>query len=455
MKVSPLPNSLPGEHVVGVEPVLKPDMELSWNRRLRLYTGRTLTDTALKTEQANRAGRLATRGQVVSPGVVTGLEIDIERTPDGEIFYQLSAGLGVTLSGEDVVVPSLLRVHVLDTRVVAPAEVLQGAVPPENDRPSGFSLFARDVGPILSDFAKPDTSLSHIGILLLQPIVAHLVGKYDDSDPCERDPRSDAFEDWQLVDGCRLLYYAWPTEFLNLPAMIEPASATDVQHRQALGVWRNRIAYTIFQEEANYGPDQFLPWLEFGVPIGLVAFDNDWKPLFIDNYAVRREGGKPKQRSTLANESGGIDLGRDINGQLPLVANPFLWQARVQQFSEQLAEELPSEASFDDLAGHFAFLPPAGLMPKELLQFYNTRQAKDSNLSTRIGLGQFFPTYYHVEAVPSPVEQLDVPLESSASLAPFDLSALEEQVRLLVPVPQIYFEPGLLRILNSSRALTN
>ncbi len=444
MKVSPIVRPLSGEHVVGIVPPLAPELEASWHRRLRLYTGRTLSDTAMQAEQAGRAGRLATRGQAASAGVVSGLEVILEQGADGTNFYQLAPGLGIAASGEDVVVPTMLRVQVYDTRVVAPSNLLLGVVPPGGDRPPGFALNARDVGQPLSAFVGSTLPMPRVGILLLQPIVVERVGR-PDTDPCERDTQNDAFEDWQLADGCRLLYYAWPTEFLPLPPFSEPAGPTEQQHQQALGVWRNRIAYTIFQEEAGYGPDQFLPWMEFGLPVGLVAFDDAWKPLFLDNNAVARAGGKPKRRSEFSNRVDAADPGRDLTGWLPSAGNPFLWQARVQQFSEQVVEALAKDSALDDLAGHFAFLPPAGLMPRGLLQFFSTEQAKSQGLVTRVGVGQFFPVNFDVEAVPVPQEQLDIPIEASASLAPFDLSALD-QLRLLIAVPQVYYEPHLLHI---------
>ena len=131
MKITPIENPLSGEHVIGVEPVLAPEIDTEqaggWHRRLNLFTGRSLSDTALKTEQNGRAGRLAFRGQAVSPGVVSGLEVQVAQTPEGVLFYHLSAGLGLAASGEDVVVPTDLRVGVRNVHVFAPSALLIAA----------------------------------------------------------------------------------------------------------------------------------------------------------------------------------------------------------------------------------------------------------------------------------------------------------------------------------------
>ena len=73
MPATPITNPFPGEDLVGVEPQLLQQVDPGWRRRLALFTGRALSDTALKGEQLYRAGQLATLGQAVSPGVVTGL----------------------------------------------------------------------------------------------------------------------------------------------------------------------------------------------------------------------------------------------------------------------------------------------------------------------------------------------------------------------------------------------
>ena len=372
MKVTPIRDPLPGERVVGVSPEMSPTVRSEWHRRLNLYTGRTLSHRALITEQEQRAGRLATRGQTLSPGVVSGLEVGLEVVND-EYYYTIMPGQGIAGSGEDVWLSRALR-------VTADAVPVYSASLPIGDAPM-------PPGP-------------NAGVLVLQPVVADLDDELTSDDPCEEDEQNYAYEDWQRVDGCRLLFYPWPSEgFGALPAFGER--------------WRNRIAYAIFDSERRLGPDDLLPWEEVGVPIALVAYGTYGQRLFVDRGAVVRAGGKPKRRTQL----------------LPGVGQPFLWQARLEQFAEQVAEAGPQVAP-GELAAQFRYLPPVGLLPKDAIE---AREQRD----------HFFPTTYQVTALPVPEEQLDIAVEASASLRPFD-TFTPDQVQVLVPVPEICYEPRLL-----------
>ena len=74
MPATPITNPFAGEELVGVAPQLTQQVDPAfWRQRLSLFTGRALRDTALDAEQLYRAGLLATLGQAVTPGVVTGL----------------------------------------------------------------------------------------------------------------------------------------------------------------------------------------------------------------------------------------------------------------------------------------------------------------------------------------------------------------------------------------------
>ena len=75
----------------------------------------------------------------------------------------------------------------------------------------------------------------------------------------------------------------------------------------------------------------------------------------------------------------------------------------------------------------FRYLPPVGVLP---------RIAWDSEA--------FFPETYRQAHAPVPLEQLDLLLEASAGLAPFDLGQ-PDTVKWLVPVPQAVFDPKLLQ----------
>ncbi len=405
MIVTPIARPLRDEHLVAVWPPLGPEARDHWNRRLRLFSGRSLSDAALTSEQAGRAGRLATYGQARNAGVVQGLEVALEREGEqrARFFYRISTGQGLTVAGEDVAVARELRVNVLDVPVCAPAYML--ALSAEERAPLASQLLPRVVGPSLGkllherDEVDPGQlpELPRVGVLLLQPITLELVGESDPQDTCERDPANDAYEDWQLVDGARLVWYTWPTEWHPLPRLD--------------GRRRNRIAHTIFTAETGLGRDDVLPWEPHGVPLGLVAFNRQWKPLFFDRYAVVREGGGDRERTTL------------VTGPCRALA-----RARFRQFVEQLADT-PIEDP-QPLVRQLRWLPPIGILPL-------------SALEPRAGVDHFFPSSWRTEATPVPLEELDAVLQPSAALAPFDLCARDE-VEVLVPVPHAWYEPELL-----------
>ncbi len=49
-------NPLDNEHVIDVYPPFQTASQSHWQRRLKFFTGRSLSDVALKTEQSYRAG---------------------------------------------------------------------------------------------------------------------------------------------------------------------------------------------------------------------------------------------------------------------------------------------------------------------------------------------------------------------------------------------------------------
>src|SRR5262245_34685216 len=184
MIVTPIRDPLSGERLLAVDPTMAPIAE-TVHRRLNFFTGRALSDTALTVEQNWSAGRLALRGQMVLPGVVSGLEADVA---GGTLHVQ--AGVGLAASGEDVIVPKAIQASVRDVIVSATAAIVAVA--------GGGT---RTLGELITAGAP----LPPAAILTLQPVSAEVIGQLDPADQCERDPRNDAFDDWQRVDACRLV----------------------------------------------------------------------------------------------------------------------------------------------------------------------------------------------------------------------------------------------------------
>ncbi|PTL85204.1 hypothetical protein [Vitiosangium sp. GDMCC 1.1324] len=391
MNTKPLKESLPDEHILQVEPRPRPTVDAGWRSRPHLHTGRALSAESLSTEQRERSGRLALRGQLVAPGVVAGLEVRLETRYDelekrNVHLFQIGAGLGLTASGEDVLLPRITRVRVDQV----PAFWLE-----EGQEPSSFDI---------SILSNSDVAATHKGlraaVLVLVPVVSR---KDDPSD--STDPDAYSIEDQRWVDGCTPVLFAWPGGW----PMPDP---------EALD-WRNRLAWTLFEAERQRPHQTYAPWEEVGVPLALIGFSPPAHildlatPLFADRASVVRAGGAPRTRPPLLEAHG----------------NPLLWQARIQQFSEHLASIPPQQLITS--VRFFARLPPVGVLPKRAVDLFEWKH-------------RYFPASFIIDAAPVPLEQLDAVALASASLAPLD-TAEQERVRVLVPVPEVHFDPNLLR----------
>lgn len=408
------------EIALGIEPRVKAAQAAAEHRRMNPFPGRALTARALTGEQAHRSWHIARLNRTLSAGIVQGLGMafvdEVLAQPgtaadapppaldlDAARPLAFESGLAVALSGEDIEVPTQIVCDALDLPVAAPQWLLDGAPPPTT---VGLDeLLPRNVGPRLRELLAEGRPVPRAGIVVAEPV------EYDNLlDPtgaaahsqCERDLEAEAFDDEVRQESTRLVYYAWPEEWLPLPA-------PDAQ-------WRNRLAYEIFRRELAARESTRMPWWRLGVPIALVAFNAAWAPLFADRGAVARTGGAPRTR-------------------LPFVSGRgtrFLWQARIEQLTEHIAEARALGGTTAQLALALRWLPPAGLLPRDAI-------------NARARTSVVFPPNIRVDAAPVPLEQLDALLEDSASGAPIDLAASDE-IRVLVPVPQQFFEPDLLLI---------
>ncbi|HEY2294739.1 MAG TPA: hypothetical protein VGM86_28895, partial [Thermoanaerobaculia bacterium] len=400
MNVTPIRPPLDGEQVLAVDPPLQPRVDAGWRRRLNLFTGRSLDATALSAEQRSRAARAVLLAQAVTPGIVAGLAASLGGTALRDAVLDVTPGLGITAYGEDVRLPRTLHMPLANLQVDAPVALLDG----------GGAGAGRRLGPTLGELLDKNVALPPVLVLVLQPVTVEEVGGADPGDPCERDPQSEAFEDQRTVDACRPILYAWPTDWLPLPA--------------AGPAWRNRLAWAVF-ERARLAAGQPLPWEETGLPLALVGTDEAATALVLDRSTVARTGGRPRARTAL----------------LPAAGDPALWQARVQQLAEHLAALLAAPgATIAAAAGHFALLPPAGLLPSQAATFARpVKDAPDQGGGTQL----FFPAAFRVGLAPVPLDELETILDASAPLAPLDVAKAEE-VQILVPVPGALYEPELL-----------
>jgi hypothetical protein len=115
-----------GERVLDVAPRFTPRVGEPFPRRLNHVPGRTLTADALGTEQRQRGQRLQFLARAVEPGILAGLEAQAVEAPGGGPAVAVSAGIGLTAAGEEVVLHRPLFARLAD---IPPAEPLIEADP--------------------------------------------------------------------------------------------------------------------------------------------------------------------------------------------------------------------------------------------------------------------------------------------------------------------------------------
>ncbi len=408
MKAFPIKSPLAGEQVVSVHPELKTFTEQDSFRRLNFFSGRSLTHTALRSEQVGRSSRLAVLGRMYSSGILQGLDVEqvilAQQSGEKQTRLHISSGMALSQNGELLSLNQNVQVDVRNLPVYAPLNVLQGSQAGDASNTGG--VVARKLGATLAELVAANIALPSAMILVCQPVQVEMRLE-DDDDACELDSEHYAYENWQQVDGFRLMLYAWPEEILSLPV--------------ADSRWRNRLAYSIFSYQQDLAVHQGLPWEDVGVAIAMLGFAEDWQIQFVDSHALRRRGGELKR-----SYGGGGNTEKNL-----------LWQARFEQFNAHLADTLSratSSQQFAQAEQAFRYLPPVGVLPKVFIDLKQLSQ-------------QFFPLSYHVEVSAIPYEQLDVVVQDSAGLAAYDYNRAD-RVQVLLPVPQHYFDP---EILNTER----
>jgi len=398
-----IPKPLAGERVVQVHPAIAPqvDTATTWRQRSNLFSGRSLGPSALGTDQTERAGRLALSGQSISSGVIAGLEVSVERIA-AVSRLQVAPGFGIAVSGEDVRLTQALSIP-LDTLPITLTQDIGGGELVTDTRT--LAVWRDPGGP------RPFNPFPLAAIVLLQPIVVNRTGEQDSEDACELDEGDLAFEDEQIVDGARLILLPFPRTFTQIP--FSPR-------------WRNELAYEIFRREAALGPSGLLPWETDGLGIALLGIADQAAEAFVDVHSVARDGG-------------------ELNRHRPFFGAPGtrkLWQARVRQFIDELGPADPDELrTTTELRDTFRFLPPVGTLPAGAVDVRGDRGEPHLPLPP----SSLFPETFVLEATPVELEAVDDYLRASANLLPFDTQA-EEQVQILVPVPQRNFSPDLLRV---------
>ena len=452
--------SLQDEHVIAIDPPMKPDQPGVWRRRINAFTGRAVSEKALTAEQDMRAGQQRLHGLSMTAGVVDGLAVmpeigAIGAAPD-KARLQLFAGIGIARSGEDVSIGTTRQFAIGDIPVVIPVDIANAlAAKPSNEAgpatetaPAINPVVARMARPILSGGAgrvailpklraislphareglpmaqrlQPDPPRTIAGrlsklleskqkglmpraaVLVAQPIDAMILGRKNAD--CPPDPRDDPYSDLQRIDGTRLLLVMWPQE------MTGRISGPDYALPPITSLRRNQLAYRVFDMERTFQGEEMHPWESWGVPLALIGFRDDWSLDFVDRASVVRPGGQPRKRTAM----------------VPLSGEEGLWQARINQMIEHLGSLPDLEAA--TLRATFQRVPPACVLPAATFD--------------PAGKQAFFPSGFGTNAIPVPKSSLELAIKEASGLIPFNLS-VADRVEMLVPVPDELYDPGLL-----------
>lgn len=420
--ITPIRPHFGDEHVVGVDPPIRPNTGTFWRRRIRPFTGRVLSHVALEAERQTLSGLQRLRGQSVSHGTIAGLEVSASRDAIGASLdvarIQVGEGLGLARSGEDVSIPATRSLLLAKLPVIARADLgedeRERSAGQPRDIPMGDGLQLRPEAPrtmyrSLAHLVEQGhgDALPRVMVLVAEPVVMVELANPSEGD-CPPDRRDEAFDDLQYVDGARLALYAWPEEMTGIGGGLGYAMPGPGEQR------RNLLANRIFDVERDFASGDAHPWENHGVPLAMIGFAEDWSLEFIDAAAVARIGGHPLPRSYSAGRGG----------------NPYLWQARLAQFAGQVLELENADAKA--FARPFALLPPVGMLPGDLFDPLTRHQS-------------FFPSGFDVRMAPVAIEQVELAVREAAPLAPMDLTQ-PDSVELLLPVPAKLYDGDLFRL---------
>ncbi len=271
-------------------------------QRLNYVTGRTLTETAIETEQAWVEARLGVAGRHLSPGIVAGLRVGAADQSAEPGAFVLSAGRGIAAGGQDVAMLKPARLRLDDLPELGTAGEGGGG-------PRG--LIALVLEPVVVEAERlPQGSRSAF------------------VDPCPPDATTAPYLDFVLQDGARVAWVALDAALGGTDAARMPNFAAEALRR--------------IEAEAPH----LMPWAALGVPLCLMSVADDGTILWVHRAGAARRGGLLP--------CGGWGTGNALR------------QSRLEGLVEEteMATRLAGWSGANG-AAFMRWLPPAGLLPRK------------------------------------------------------------------------------------------
>ena len=337
------------------------------------------------------------------------------------VFFQ--TGRTLTASALQLEAGNLDARRGLLGRVLADGVVegLQVTLKPQTETPGGFTIGpgyavspngqdltvdrtrALDLGQVLLE--TPDGSgafsLPGVGVLALRPVVdqeaapdsiaGHVSGFAWDQ---QRDPGSAPYADLRFVDGVELV-------FVKLPGFAALATAPN-------GL--NAASQALITAERTGDP--VAQFTQSHVSLALIGVGPDGAITWIARHGAARTGGGLLPRAPRM--SGGLNLPAHLR------------KASVDSMLEQLAAWRATNPG-TPLPDGLRHLPSAGMV------------AAPGGVVPDV-----FPGTYARSYAPVRLSELDLLLQRSAALAPYDLTTVQDEVCWHIPVPDRYYEQELL-----------
>ncbi len=408
--ITPISRPLPGERVVALSPGNATEAATDWLRRPNLFPGRALTAPTLEGRQRWQAGRIAQRGQAFTAGTVRGLRgratriepAQAEDGADGALRLVIEPGHGLLRAARTSCCRGGSNCRSPTCRWSRRRTGSStGEAPRARRRCSATTRCAgepnpRAIGAIASARRSPcaGARMSRIGVLLLQPVVVDVADVRRRTIPATAAPATTpttraAFEDWRIGDGVRLLWYPWPEEWRPLPATV-------LQLRNALahGDLRGR-GRTAARRACCRGQ-------AWGLPVALVALDaapsGGWHavaPAFVDRAArgaPGRAGARGAPAVAASAQSDGDPL--QANCRRPPPAGALAGAHRTVRRADRRTRR-PGAAAGRACRRRSASCRRAACCRRRALDLAAFRS-------------DFFRPLVTLDAVPVPLEQLDV-----------------------------------------------